>query len=444
MKASKNLICLLILPTFLISCNKTSTSDEQRPVIHSIDLDASQVTAGSKVSVTSSVTDPQGDQLTYTWTSSYGTISDPNNSSTEWVISPTCQTNSNAKISLTVTDGKETSSMDKEIPIIMGIIVSGKVLYSGTSIPISGVTIKLGPFSSITGNDGTFIFFHIASGSKTLEAGKSGFDNYAKTEDISSENNAFTFSMISGTETKKVYGSVKTIDSIPLSGIRIIMLNDDKTLSSLTDITDINGNYQISSVPQGIRSFKFSNESNPNNCQVVTQDVNVASDDLKNNVRMKIERNIDVLQNGWEFKTADLSAPFNGTAYVLTADGTSPSNANKYFRPAYCCPIPADAEDPQATLIHRLTGSLKTPGVLFYKSPANTQFYMSSDCTTWVDYTYSNYTYGSTAITSFLPDYYPISSSYKGRSIKFTFGLYQWQGIMPLSEVKSLNVSYYY
>jgi hypothetical protein len=444
MKASKNLICLLILPTFLLSCNKTSTSDEQRPVIHSIDLDASQVTAGTKVSVTSSVTDPQGDQLTYTWTSSYGTISDPDNSSTEWVISPTCQTNSNAKITLTVTDGKETTSLDKEIPIIMGIIVIGKVLYTGTSIPIPGVNIKMGPFATITGNDGTFILFHIAAGSNTIDASKSGFDNYIKTEDISSENNAFTFSMTSGTETKKIYGSVKTIDSIPLSGIRVIMLNDDKTLSSLTDITDINGNYQINSVPQGIRSFKFSNESNPNNCQALTKDVDVAGNDLKNNVRIKIERQIDVLQNGWEFKTSDLSAPFNGTAYVLTADVTNPSNSNKYFRPAYCCPIPADADDPQVTLIHRLTGTLKNPGMLFYKSPANTQFYMSSDCTTWVDYSYSNYTYGSAAITSFLPDYYPISSSYKGRSVKFTFGLYRYQGIMPLSEVKSLNVSYYY
>ena len=444
MKVSKNLICLFILPTFLISCNKTSTSDEQRPVIHSIDFNASQVTAGSKVSVTSSVTDPQGGQLTYIWTSSNGTISDPNNSSTEWVISPTCQTNSNAKITLTVTDGKETSSLDKEIPIIMGLIVTGKVLYASTSIPIPGVNVKLGPFSTLTGNDGTFVFFHITDGSNTLEAAKSGFDNYVKAEDISSENNAFTFSMTSGTETKKIYGSVKTIDSIPLSGIRVIMLNDNKTPSGLTDITDINGNYQINSVPQGTRYFKFSNESNPNNCQALTEDVEVAGGDVKNNVRIKIARQIDVLQNGWECKTSDLSAPFSGTAYVLTADGSNPSNANKYFRPVYCCPIPADADEPQVTLIHKLSGTLKTPGTLYYKAPASTQFYMSSNCTTWADYSYSNYSYWSTAITTFLPDYYIISDSYKGHSVKFTFGLYRWQGVMPLWEVQSLFVSYYY
>jgi hypothetical protein len=444
MKASKNLTFILILSTFLLGCNKTSTSDEQRPVIHSINLDASQVTAGSKVSVTSSVTDPQGDQLTYAWTSSYGTISDPNSPSTEWVISPTCQTNHNAKITLTVSDGKESSSCDKEIPVIMGIIVTGKVFYAGTSIPIPGVSIKLSPFSTITGNDGTFTFFHIAAGSCTIEASKTGFDSDMKTEDISSGNNAFTFPMTSSTGTKKIYGSVKTIDSIPLSGIRIILLNDDKSPSTLTDITDNNGNYRISSVPQGKRSFSFSNESNSNNCQPLTKDVDIASNDLKNNVRMKIERQTDVLKNGWESRTTDLSAPFNGTAYVLTADGSITSNSNKYFRPVYCCPIPADADDPQVILTQKLTGTLKTKGTLFYMSPANTQFYMSTECTTWVDYSYSTYTYWSTAITSFQSDHFVISNSCRGLSVKFTFGLYRWQGTMPLWEVKSLSVSYYY
>jgi hypothetical protein len=444
MKVIKYLICILILATFLSGCNKTSTSDEQRPVIQSIDLNASQATAGTKVLVTSSASDPQGDQLTYTWTSSYGTISDPNNSSTEWIISPTCQTNHNAKITLTVSDGKETSSLDKEIPIVMGIIVTGKVLYAGTSIPIPGVSIKLKPFSTITGNDGTFTFFHIAAGSSTIEASKTGFDSNVKTEDISDENNDFTFPMTSGIETKKIFGSVKTIDSIPLSGIRVILLNDDQTKSSLTDITDNNGCYQIGSVPKGKRSFYFSNESNPLNCQVLTKDIDVAGNDLKNNVRMKIERNIDVLQNGWESKTLDLSAPFNGTAYILTADGTIASNSNKYFRPVYCCPIPADADGPQVILTHKLTGTLKNKGTLFYMSPANTQFYMSSECAAWVDYSYSSYTFWSSAISSFLTSYYVISNTYRGLSVKFTFGLYRWQGIMPLWEVKSLNVSYYY
>jgi hypothetical protein len=444
MKAIKYLFYILILTSVLPGCNKTSTSDEQRPVINSIDLNASQVTAGTKVLVTSSVTDPQGDQLSYKWTSSYGTISDPDNSSTEWVISPTCQTNRNVKITLTVSDGKETSSLDKGIPVVMGIIVTGKVFYAGTSIPMPGVSIKLSPFSTITGNDGTFTLFHIAAGSCTIEASKSGFDSEMKTEVITSDNNNFTFPMTSGIGTKKIYGSVKTIDSIPLIGIRVILLNDDKSPSTLTDLTDNNGNYQISAVPQGKRSFSFSNESNPNNCQLLTKDVDIAGNDLKNNVRMKIGRQIDVLKNGWESRTTDLSTPFNGTAYVLTADGSIASNTNKYFRPVYCCPIPADADDPQVILTQKLTGTLKTKGTLFYLSPANTQFYMSTECTTWVDYLYSAYTYWSTAITSFQSDHFTISNSYKGLSVKFTFGLYRWQGTMPLWEVKSLNVSYYY
>lgn len=443
MKASRTLVCLLIFSSLLISCNKNSSIDEQRPVIQSISFNLSQVTPGTKISVSSIVTDPQGDQLTYNWTSNDGTIADPNNASTEWVISPTCQSNSNAKISLTVSDGRETSSLDKEISIIMGITVSGKVVYAGTSIPLSGVNIELGPFSSLTATDGTFVLFHIAPGYNTIEASKTGFDTYTETEDISS-NKAYIVSMTSGIETKKVYGSVKTIDSIPLNGIRIIMLNEDKTESSLTGITDNNGDYQISSVPKGARYFKFLNESNSNNCQAITSETDVAGIDKKLDVRMKIERQIDILQNGWEFMTSDLSAPFNGTAYVLTTDGTNAAKPNKLFRPVYCCPIPIDADNPRIIMTHMLTGSLKTPGQLYYKSPASTQFFMSSDCTAWADYSTSIYTYWSSPISSFLPDYLTINNTFKGGSLKLTFGLFRWSGTMPLWEIKSVIVSFYY
>jgi hypothetical protein len=357
------------------------------------------------------------------------------------VISPTCQANSNAKIILTVTNSKGASSLSKEIPIVMGVTVSGKVLYAGTSIPIPGVIITIGPFSSITGNDGTFVFFDIASGSNILKASKSGFDNYESAEEISGVNNAFTISLANGIETKKLYGSVKTIDSIPLNGIRVVMLNDDKTESGLSDLTDAGGNYHINNVPPGNRYFKFTNESNSNKCYSFTNEIYISEGDKKVNVRMKIQRQIDMLQNGWEFKTSDLSAPFNGTAYVLMADAT---NTTKYFRPAYCCPIPLDADDPQAIIIHKLTGTLKTPSEIYYKSPASTQFYMNSDCSNWVVYSTNNYTYWSTAITSFQPDYFTISNSYKGGSIKFSLGLFRWAGLMPLWEIESLYVSYYY
>jgi hypothetical protein len=123
------------------------------------------------------------------------------------------------------------------------------------------------------------------------------------------------------------------------------------------------------------------------------------------------------------------------------ADAT---NTTKYFRPAYCCPIPLDADDPQAIIIHKLTGTLKTPSEIYYKSPASTQFYMNSDCSNWVVYSTNNYTYWSTAITSFQPDYFTISNSYKGGSIKFSLGLFRWAGLMPLWEIESLYVSYYY
>jgi hypothetical protein len=443
MKALRLFICLLIITCSLSGCKKVPSSEKERPVVNSISFNLTQATPGTKISVTGIATDPQGDQLTYTWSSEQGTISDPNNPSTDWVISPTCQSNSNAKISLTVSDGKVSSSLDKEIPIVMGVTVSGKAIYKGTSIPLSGVNIKMGPFSTLTATDGTFVIFHIAPGSNTLEAHKPGFDTFVDTEDISSDK-YFELSMTSGTETRKIYGSVKTIDSIPLNGIRVIMLNNDMTESTLTCLTDIDGSYQISDIPQGTRYFKFLNESNSNNCQTVTSNIEVADVDEKLIVRMKILRSIDILQNGWEFKTSDLSAPYNGTSYVLTTDGTNSTITNKLFRPAYCCPIPIDADYPQVVMNQRLTGTFKTPGQVYFKSPASTQFYMGSDCNAWPDYAFTIYTYWSSAVNSFTLDYLTINSSYKGTSLKLTFGLFRWSGAMPLWEIKSLGVTYFY
>ena len=444
MKFPKILFWLLVLSSVLPGCSKKSTEDDQRPIISSINFNVTQVTPGEKISVTSTVTDPQGDPLTYTWTSANGNISEPNDPSTDWVISPIFLPNRNAKISLTVSDGKVTSTLDKEILVNTGVTVSGKIIYAGTSIPISGVAVKLGPFVSTSAPDGTFFFFHISSGTATLEATRAGFDTYTKNVDLSSGNGAYIIPMTSGTETMKVFGTINTIDNILLNGIKVIMLNDDQTESDLTGITDINGNYQISAVPQGIRNFKFKNVSNVNNCQEITKEGTVGGSDLRLDARVKIERQIDMLQDGWDFKTSDLSAPFNGTAYVLSTDGTNSAIIYKYFRPVFCCPIPADADVPQVIMVYRLTGSLKRPNELRLGYPANNQFYMSQDCSTWIDYTNTLYTFWSDPHSTFLPSYFPINSTYKGRSVKLTFGLIRWSGTMPLWEIKSLIVSYFY
>jgi hypothetical protein len=325
----------------------------------------------------------------------------------------------------------------------MGINVSGKVIYYGTSIPVPGVELKMGPFSAISASDGRFFFFHIAPGANTLAALKTGFDTVKISENLSADK-GYLIPMTSSVLTKKVYGTVKTIDSIPLPGIKVLMLNDDKTESTLSALTDDNGYYEINAVPHGSRNFKLTDESNPNNCETTTSTVSVDNSDTRMNVRMKIGRLIDMLQNGWEFKSSDLSAPWNGTSYVLTTNGTNPSITNKCFRPAYCCPIPGDADNPQVILTQRLTGTLSWPGILYYKSPASTQFYMTTNCNTWPDYSVTIYTYWTNAITPFTPDYISINSSFKGESLKLTFGLLRWSGAIPLWEIKSIFVSYYY
>jgi len=443
MKIIRTITYSLIIASLLPGCEKNPSEDELRPVISSIDFNAEQVTPGTTIRVTGNVTDPKGENLTYTWTSSDGTISDPGNISTDWTISPVCQSNSNAKITLTVSNGKSNTTMYRMIPVAMGIKVTGKALFYKTSIPVSGVKIQIGAFSTLTASDGSFIFFHIAPGSNTLKAIKSGFDTVSISENLSTDK-AYLIQMTSGTKTRKVFGTIKTIDSVALGGIRILMLNDDRTESSLSAETDNNGYYEINAVPLGTRTFKLDNVSNANNCESTTCSVEVVASDTRMNARMKIERQIDMLKDGWEFKSSDLSAPWNGANYTLTTDGTNSTVTNKMFRAAYCCPIPGDADNPQIIINQRITGSLSWPGSLYYKSPASTQFYMTTDCNAWPDYTVTIYTYWTTPVSAFTEDNISLNSSYKGQTLKLTFGLLRWSGKMPLWEIKSLLLSYFY
>jgi hypothetical protein len=431
---------IIISVPFLAGCKKDSRSDDQKPVINSITVTPESATPGETVTLTVNASDPQGNMLSYLWSVSQGTLSDPAKPSTELIISPIAQVNSYSKILLTVSDGTYSSTSEKEIFVDSGVTVSGKANYSGTNIPVSGLRIKLGPYSTITSSDGLFVFLHITPGIRTIEAEKSGFDNFVRTENITSSNNVFTIGITSTTETRMVSGTVKTVDNILLKGIRVVMLNDDRTESTLIDTTDLTGHYEIRSVPTGTRTFKFSNANNPNNCQPATYDIVVNNPQPIFDAALKMERNIDMLQNGWEFASADLSAPFSGISYVLTSDNT---DGNRYFRPAYCCPIPADAENPVVLFEHKLTGTLRVPGGYFYLSPASAQIYMNSDCTTWVDYRNSGYTYWSYPISSFHTDRY-IGNSFKGKSVKITLGLYRYHGVMPRWEIKSLVVNYYY
>jgi hypothetical protein len=431
------LLILLIVP----SCRKHDSGEDKMPVIESISVSPDVVTPGETISVISDVTDPNGLNLTYSWSVSQGSLSEPAKPATQWVISPIAPVNTNSKITLTVSNGIYTSIKVKEVMVSSGITVSGRAFYYGTTIPIPGLTVKIGPFSTITGTDGRFVFPHVTPGLKTIEAEKTGFDPYQKSENISGSNNVFSIGITSNTETRRITGTAKTIDNILLSGIRVVMLNADNTESTLIDTTDAGGHYEIKGIPPGTRSFKFTDLLNPGNILSITSEIEINGPMVEYDAFMKLERNIDMLQNGWEFGSADLSAPYDGTSYKLTSNS---ADGNRYFRLAYCCTIPEEAENPVAIYVHRLTGTIKIPSAIYYKSPASAQLYMSSGCSTWVDYVNYTYSYWSSPITTFYSEYRFIGSSFKGKTLKFTFGLYRYSGSMPVWEIKSFVVNYYY
>jgi hypothetical protein len=290
---SKKVVLLFFLfCTILNSCKKNETSVQKNspPEIESINFNPSNMTPGGKVQVTSVVVDQDGDPITYTWTSTDGVISDPNKATTFWTISPTISKNTSATIRLTVSDGKASVYKDQLLQIIAGITVTGYAYYSSTSIPVSGVTVSIGELAVTTGTDGFFSINNVYSGSNTIIASKTGYDQYQIIQNISNSNNNFTIPMTSSTETKRLYGTVKTIDNMQLFGIRVSILNPDGKESGLSDVSDVNGNYQLTSVPQGSRKLAIKNVNNPNLCLDTSYDVFLANFDKQYDPRIEIKR----------------------------------------------------------------------------------------------------------------------------------------------------------
>lgn len=422
---NKTFIHLFFLIFFIYGCEKQN--ENQPPEIKEIVLDKTSITPGGVLQVTSTVIDADGDNLTYTWNSQDGNLSEPNKPSTLWTISPSFITNKNASIKLTVTDGKLITTEVREIIVREGNTVSGAVYYAGTSIPISGVTITIGSFSTTTTTDGLFSIKHIASGVSNIIATKTGFDTFNRTESISSTNCVFNINLTSSTETKMLYGIVKTVENITLAGIRIVVLNQDGTESGLTDVTDLNGHYQIASVPQGTRLIKFKNENNLNTCKEVSYEVYVANFDKSFDARIKILRNVDLFTDGFESNVSGINAVFYVGHYELENIAT--------FRPIKCVEIPLDAESPYLRIDHYMFCNGILVGVPFYG--INCKLYLIPNCTDWST---TNYSYWNDAIMN--PTKYSFKlDNFLGKSIRPCFKIsavdYHWT-------IVALNVDYYW
>jgi hypothetical protein len=415
-------ICLIFL---LNSCKK---DDNSAPVIHVITFAPSLGTPGATVQVSAIVTDVENDRITYFWTTDYGEISDPASPIAYWTISPDASIDSLATIRLTVTDGKGIAGKDQKINIVAGVEVKGLVCYAGTIIPVPGAIVRMGEITTTTTADGKYVFPNIPKGINKITATKEGYDPYAKSIEFKYPTNTYKIEMTSSTETKQLSGTVKTLIGEPLYGIRVTILNPDSTGSGLTDITDVNGNYQIAAVPQGTRILQLTNETNRNDCKTIIHEVYVANSDKNYDAGMKMLRVFETISSTtqWTYEDFQPKVVWDGSAWNLKGGSNNYSIKGSII-------VPPEAEDVKVKIRHMFIGYVHYDN----DNPLSEDnlFLVSLLSTNKI---YSWHWMGT--ISRFRNDIFTYNS-FVGNELAFTFWLADAEDIW---KIENLTVSYYY
>ncbi len=239
--------CLVILN----SCQK----ENNPPSIQQVTADPRVTTVGETVQLNCTAFDVDGDMLNYSWSANAGSfIGSTSGSSVPWKA-PDVAGYYNVLIS--VTDGKTVSEHSKVINVkVPPTEVTGSVYFSGTTIPVSDVLVKIGALQNTTSSDGKFTI-KSNMGDQLVQADKDGFDPYSKNINVTDTSNQIIIELTSGTFTSKVYGSIKNEKGLPLTGIPVILLNPNGEESNIKTTSDESGYYQLSSVPQGTRIIHF-------------------------------------------------------------------------------------------------------------------------------------------------------------------------------------------
>jgi hypothetical protein len=305
----------LLFFVVLWSCQKDRGN--HLPVIEAIILDPAEIyTPGSDIGVTAQVTDNDGDKLEYQWQSISGIISNPLNFSTVWELSTLAEPLSYESITLTVSDGKGSVSKTKTIQISQGHIMSGHVYFAGTAIPVPGVEITIGKFSTVSGEDGQYSIEHLREGYTLVTTQKVGFDHFESIVYVDYPKSIYNISLASSTETLQLSGTIKTFDNITYEGLRVVLLNPDQTDSDLQGITSQDGTYSIATVPVGTRSFIIRNDSPGSHFlhDSIIYQLELDGSEKSYDTRIKIKRTLlsDIYlseMNKWDFQ-GDVSDGF--------------------------------------------------------------------------------------------------------------------------------------
>jgi hypothetical protein len=282
------------------------------PMIESIMLEPSEdLTPGSEILVYAVVTDRDGDPLEFSWSSNGGTFTTPNQPYTTWNLSTDAEPLSYESITLTVTDGIGSVTSSRTILVSEGLFISGYTYFDGTTIPVAGVSVTIGKFSTVSNDQGFYSIANLKEGNTLVTGSKEGFELFESVVYVDNPKSNYNLLMSSRTESRHISGNVKTVDDVTYEGLKVTLLNPDGSESNLFGFTDPSGNYDIDHVPLGTRYLMVSNDTPGthflNDSMIYRIELDGSGDSF--NARIKIKRTIlsDHFlseQDKWDFEGA--------------------------------------------------------------------------------------------------------------------------------------------
>lgn len=308
-------ISLIFLGTILLLMNcseEVAGPQNSPPAVDSIIVDPDAISPGGEVVLTALISDPDGDSVTYRWSTypNAAKFSDTLAQICTLTVSTFLEGGMFLKVTLDVSDGKNSTSTDIWIPIVAGEDVSGHLYFANTLIPLPNTEVSIGRLADTTSFNGDYLIRHVPPGTRTIEVKRIGCDDYAAELNVTGSTTHDIF-ITCNELAKTVSGHVETFDGIVLESVEVRVLNKDGTETQLTDITDANGNFSIDLVPPGKRLFSIKDAGNPE-YQVLSELFELVVDnDTTVNLRGRVKRTIFV-SNGidspedWLFEDYDI------------------------------------------------------------------------------------------------------------------------------------------
>jgi hypothetical protein len=130
------------------------------------------------------------------------------------------------------------------------------VTTTGTTSPITGVSVSCQGTTSTTGSDGRYTLNNLVAGTATLQASRSGYEPYTQTINLAPGNNTHNIALSQSTSGTTVTGSVSGL--YPIDGQTYPLPGALVTIAGKTDTTDSAGRFQLPTIPEGNQTVTVS------------------------------------------------------------------------------------------------------------------------------------------------------------------------------------------